>query len=305
MAKAEDVIKIAISEIGYKEKASNKDLDDKTANSSQPNNFTKYARDLDSVKNMYNGAKQGNAYCDIFNDWCHWMANNKDAEKTMYELCQPDKSAGAGCVYSYGYYKKAGRAGKEPKVGAQIFFTNNKAESGIHHTGIVEWFDKDTIGTLESNTSNMTARRTYKRNSSTIYGYGYPRYDVEPTGNGVNPNGTSKTASANASSIAVNPDINKLNKDTVKANGVVTADVLNVRTLPGASNPTLKSVPTIKKNTTVGVLDAVKADNGDVWYYILINGKTHGFVSSKYIKLNGATLSSSSCEDDSGKYSTR
>ena len=45
MAKASDVVKIALAEVGYKEKASNSQLDNPTANAGS-NNYTKYARDL-------------------------------------------------------------------------------------------------------------------------------------------------------------------------------------------------------------------------------------------------------------------
>ena len=42
----ETLIKIAEAEVGYLEKASNSQLDDKTANAGS-NNYTKYARDFD------------------------------------------------------------------------------------------------------------------------------------------------------------------------------------------------------------------------------------------------------------------
>ena len=71
---------------------------------------------------------------------------------------------------------------------------------------------------------------------------------------------------------------------TVKWTGKVTADVLNVRTWAGTENPNLKSVPTIKNGTKVGVCDSVKDSKGTNWYYIIINNKIYGFVHSSYIK---------------------
>ncbi len=59
---AESVIHIAKEERGYLEKASDRDLDSKTANAGK-NNFTKYARDLYP-------ALQGQPWCDMFVDWC-------------------------------------------------------------------------------------------------------------------------------------------------------------------------------------------------------------------------------------------
>ena len=52
----EKLINIANAEIGYLEKKSNKDLDNKTANAGS-GNYTKYARDLDNIPNFYNNCK--------------------------------------------------------------------------------------------------------------------------------------------------------------------------------------------------------------------------------------------------------
>ena len=49
------VLAVAVAEIGYKEKKSNSQLDDKTANAGS-GNYTKYARDFDKkYPNWYNG----------------------------------------------------------------------------------------------------------------------------------------------------------------------------------------------------------------------------------------------------------
>ena len=297
MAKAEDVIRIAIDEIGYHEKATNANLDDKTANSGS-NNWNKYARDLDTTE-MYNYPKligKVAAWCTIFVDWCHWIANNKNLDKTLYETCQQKKSTGAGTIESYRFYKAAGRIGKDPKVGADIFYTSNGKEAGIHHTGIVEKFDSQYVYTIEGNVSNMTKRVKTPRNSSKIYGYGYPRYDVEPTGNGF-------TTVPATSSITIHK-MGELSKIAL-ATGKVTANTLNIRTLPGASNPQLKSVPFIKKDTVVNICDAVKADDGSTWYYIQTSGK-YGFVAAKYIQLIGnASVDDANYQDGSVNYATR
>lgn len=82
-------------------------------------NYTKYARDLDAIPGFYNGHKQGYAWCDVFVDWCFVTAYGKDAALKL--LCQPMKSAGAGCRYSRGYYKAKGRLFNTPQPGDQIF----------------------------------------------------------------------------------------------------------------------------------------------------------------------------------------
>jgi len=128
----EKVLNLAREEIGYHEKITNSQLDDKYANAGG-GNFTKYGRDLDNVTNFYNGKKNGYAWCDQFYDWLFYKSFG--AQAAMKMLCQPAKSAGAGCMYSAEYYKAAGRWFTTPQPGDQIFFYSSGA---INHTGIVE-----------------------------------------------------------------------------------------------------------------------------------------------------------------------
>ena len=58
MTPAERVIATARAEIGYIEKETNSQLDDKTANPGD-SNWNKYARDLDALGIVYNGRKNG------------------------------------------------------------------------------------------------------------------------------------------------------------------------------------------------------------------------------------------------------
>ena len=173
------VIDIALNEVGYLEKASNSQLDSKTANAGY-GNWTKYARDLDKVTGFYNGKKNGYAYCDIFVDWCFVMAYGVDNAKML--LCQPDNSAGAGCTFSAQYYKKAGRFYKTPQVGDQIFFGTS---SECTHTGLVYMVDGSKVYTVEGNTSGASGeiangggvcKKSYSLSYNRIVGYGRPNY---------------------------------------------------------------------------------------------------------------------------------
>ncbi|MCM1222676.1 MAG: CHAP domain-containing protein, partial [Lachnospiraceae bacterium] len=69
MTPIEKLLATAQAEEGYLEKASNSQLDNPAANAGQ-NNWTKYARDLDALGRVYNGKKNGYAWCDVFVDWC-------------------------------------------------------------------------------------------------------------------------------------------------------------------------------------------------------------------------------------------
>ena len=81
MAKASDVVKIALAEVGYKEKASNSQLDNPTANAGS-NNYTKYARDLRDA-GYYNGNKNGFAWCDVFVDWTAKSAHSAVSSRSF------------------------------------------------------------------------------------------------------------------------------------------------------------------------------------------------------------------------------
>lgn len=166
------VIAIAMGEVGYKEKRTNASLDDKTANAGT-GNYTKYARDFDQkYPNWYNGKKNGFDWCDMFVDWCFLTAFGYN--KALELLCQPQKSAGAGCTCSFRYYKNKGQSGRTPKVGAQIFFGNS--ESDLRHTGLVYKVDNSYVYTIEGNTSAQVAYRKYNRATTKLW-YGYPNYD--------------------------------------------------------------------------------------------------------------------------------
>ena len=173
LATAEKVIAIAKAEVGYKEKASNANLDNKTANAGSAN-YTKYARDFDTkYPNWYNGKKNGFEWCDMFVDWCFLTAFGY--KKALELLCQPEKSTGAGCPFSYGFYDAKKQTGREPKIGAQIFFGNSP--NNLVHTGIVYDFNDTTVYTIEGNSNNQVAYRSYNRKANNLW-YGYPKYDV-------------------------------------------------------------------------------------------------------------------------------
>ena len=168
------VLAIARNEIGYPEKASNAQLDDPQANAGH-GNFTKYARDLDRIPGFYNTPKQGAMWCDVWYDWVQVAAFGPELAKQL--LCQPNGSAGAGCSFSMSYYQQHGQFHvSDPQPGDQIFFTYRPGE--ISHTGIVEKVEGGTVTTIEGNTSDMVARRSYSIGDSRIAGYGRPDWSL-------------------------------------------------------------------------------------------------------------------------------
>lgn len=167
------VLDVARSEIGYHEKNSAANLDDKTAPNDGMGNFTKFARDL-AAAGYYNGSKQGYAWCDVFVDWCFYMACERDRAKAEEVECQTGPY-GAGVGFSARYYKDQNRFYTSgPQAGDQIFFGDSD------HTGLVESVSDGYVTTIEGNTSDGTVqRKKYRLTNTWIMGYGRPKYDKE------------------------------------------------------------------------------------------------------------------------------
>ena len=176
MTAIERVIARAQAELGYIEKATNAQLDDKTTNAGA-RNWTKYARDLDEM-GIYNGPKNGYDWCDVFVDWCYIKEFGK--ELGMQLICQPEKSFGAGVNSSANYYKKAKRLDKEPAVGDQVFFLDT-SDGKYYHTGLVVAVYDDSITVIEGNAtakSDRVVQSTYKRTARKVGAFGHPRWDL-------------------------------------------------------------------------------------------------------------------------------
>lgn len=186
MKPVERLLATARAEIGYIEKETNAQLDDKTANAGD-GNWNKYARDLDALGVLYNGKKNGYAWCDIFTDWC--FIQTFGLELGLKLLCQAKKGVGAGCTGSANYYKQKGQFHtSSPQPGDQIFFTKDGGRS-FYHTGIVEKVAGGRVYTIEGNTSSAAGvvenggcvrDKSYVLTYSKIGGYGRPDFSIVP-----------------------------------------------------------------------------------------------------------------------------
>ena len=175
MQELEKVLQIASNEVGYLEKTSNSNLDSKTANAGD-RNYTKYARDMDNL-NVYNGKKQGYAWCNVFIDWCFVQALGVDRAKELLI------GFSAGCTQDYNWFKEKGQIVKNPQRGDLVFFGNTA------HIGIIEKVENGKIYTIEGNTSNKAelvtnggtvAKKSYAINSKYIHSFARPSYINTP-----------------------------------------------------------------------------------------------------------------------------
>ena len=174
---AETVVALARQEKGYIEKATNSNLDSKTANAGT-NNYTKYAAYIDTnYPQFYNGKKNGYEWCDVYVDYLFIRAY--DLDDALRLTGQPLKSSGAGCLYSYNYYKAKGRTNKTPKVGSQVFF--GTSEKSISHTGIVIAVEASRFLVSEGNSNNRVEENWYANNYAKLVGFGHPPYDTPET----------------------------------------------------------------------------------------------------------------------------
>lgn len=266
------VIAVAEAEVGYLEKATNADLDDKTANAGSKN-FTKYARDLAAYP-FYNGSKTGVAWCDVFVDWCFVQAYGlESAKKLTCQTMAASKNCGAGCKYSRSYYKSNGRLFDSPEPGDQIFFYS-KDKSSISHTGLVYKVDSSYVYTIEGNTSSASgvvanggavAKKKYALNYNRLAGFGRPDWSMD-----------GETTDTPEPSVPETPD--SADSSETAATGIVTivsnGGSVNVRVGNGTNYSRITSVKPGKTYPWVAT-----AANG--WHAIVISNRV-GWVSGNY-----------------------
>lgn len=171
MTAAERLIATARAELGYLEKASNKRLDNKTANVGS-NNYTKYARDIYP-------SLQGQPWCDMFVDWCFVQTFGQVNARQLI-----GDGFSAYTPTSAQYYKDKGWWRIVPLPGDQVFFKNDVR---INHTGIVTRVAGGRVYTIEGNTSGASGviangggvfEKSYALTYSRIAGYGRPDWSL-------------------------------------------------------------------------------------------------------------------------------
>lgn len=156
---AKDIVDVAIGELGYTEEG---------------NNSTKYGK--------WYGAN-GAAWCHMFVSWCA----NQAGVSTSIVPKTASTTSGMNWFKNKGLFKYKGKY--TPKRGDIVYF-----KTGRNHVGIVEKVSGSTLHTVEGNTSDKVARRTYPLNHSTITGYGVPKYENLNTSSG---SGSSSSSSSN------------------------------------------------------------------------------------------------------------
>lgn len=138
------IINVLNSWVGYLEKKSNKDLEDKTANAGM-NNYTIFAK---KYKEYTGQNYQGQAWCAMFVSCCFVAAVGLEKAKEL--LCGRLYSY---CPYGMAAFKKKGQLHTKPKKGDVVFFIRNGV---ARHTGYVYKVAGNSIYTIEGNTSGAS-----------------------------------------------------------------------------------------------------------------------------------------------------
>lgn len=234
------LIKIAKNEIGYLEKASNSQLDSKTANAGE-NNYTKYWRD---VKPSY----QGQPWCAAFVSWCMMKAFGLDTAKKLLKH------------WPYVYCPTMAdlfTLNSNPKVGDIVIFYRNGT---FTHTGIVIKVSGDRFWTVEGNTSGGSTiiangggvcQKSYYNSNLPGTKFCTPNYSLVKDTTPVSDSDTVKKQNTRAY-------IAQIKKDT------------KCYTKSNKKSPS-KLFPKLKKGAVVEVMKYTETDSSGLkWYFVRI-----------------------------------
>lgn len=234
------LIQIAKNEVGYLEKASNSQLDSKTANAGE-NNYTKYWRD---VKPSY----QGQPWCAGFVSWCFMKAFGQEKAKELLKH------------WPYVYCPTLGNLftkNANPKIGDIVIFYRNGT---FTHTGIVTAVIGDMFYTIEGNTSGASGiiangggvcAKSYLNSQMPGTKFCTPNYSLVKDTTPVSDSDTVKKQNTRAY-------IAQIKKDT------------KCYTKSNKNSPS-KLFPKLKKGAVVEVMKYTETDSSGLkWYFVRI-----------------------------------
>ena len=213
---AKDIVDVALGEVGYTESGTNR---------------TKYGQ-------WY--GMNGAMWCHMFVSWCANQAgvSTKIVPKTA------STTTGMEWFKNKGQFKYKGKY--TPKRGDIVYF-----KTGRSHVGIVEKVENGTLHTVEGNSSNKVAKRTYSLSESTLTGYGVPAYEYLNTSTG----GTTTTSSSKSSENEL-AALKRLLDRKYPTEKAVKADVVETGKLPKAN--VVVTVKCNKKLYEIPVKDGLK-----------------------------------------------
>lgn len=264
------LIATAKAEIGYMEKKSNAQLDNKTANVGD-GNYTKYWRDL---KPSWNGS----AWCAVWVSWCMYKTFGLETAKKL--LKHENDFPYVYCPTLGARFTKYAN----PQRGDIVIFYRNGT---FAHTGIVTKVEGDKFYTIEGNTNNgstiianggSVCSKSY--NNSNLPGTKFCRPDYSIVKSIMNSSSTSK------------PSTTTYNKWV----GEATKDGTDVFANPTGTSK-LSTYPKLNKGNLVDVIGV-----SGTRYQVKIADKFVGYVEKTNIKDPNAVVTKPSASTSKTKY---
>lgn len=259
------VIALEREQQGYIEKASNKDLDSKTANKGTAN-FTKYSRDINNVGLM---GCQGQPWCCSSQFWIDLECFGKEIALKLWNMTEKTY-VGYNCFSTYNAFSKVGQVGKEPKVGALVIFTFSHAGRVLsiytkNGKKYIECAEGNSSSNLTDNNGGMFNIRERGAYDSNIKGYCYIDYDSLDA-----PESISSLSSTPSDNLITHPIKTGQKRLTVRVDGY-----LNVRNFPSTGDVTTKlyngDIVTPEKKTFI---------DDKAWFWIK---ECNGWCSASYL----------------------
>lgn len=264
------LIATAQAEIGYMEKKSNAQLDNKTANVGD-GNYTKYWRDL---KPSWNGS----AWCAVWVSWCMYKTFGLETAKKL--LKHENDFPYVYCPTLGARFTKYAN----PQRGDIVIFYRNGT---FAHTGIVTKVEGDKFYTIEGNTNNgstiianggSVCSKSY--NNSNLPGTKFCRPDYSIVKSIMNSSSTSKPSTSTYK----------------KWVGAATKDDTDVFANPTGTSK-LSTYPKLNKGNLVDVIGV-----SGTRYQVKIADKFVGYVEKTNIKDPNAVVTKPSASTSRPKY---
>ncbi len=159
-----DTLSVALSQYGYHEGASTADFHG--TNGAGKGNFTEYGYAHGKVGGTY-----GYAWCAVFVSWCLSQAGEAKSAGGAFSSC----SLWIARLRELGQYTS--RSAHTPKMGDIIFFRTSGVSRASDHVGLVLDVRGGRVYTVEGNSSERVALRSYALTDTYIVGYGRPDYE--------------------------------------------------------------------------------------------------------------------------------
>lgn len=161
-----NVLRIAISQLGYHEGDSKKDFDGMNRGGSD--NYIEYARLI--VPNYNDNHYE---WCACFVNWCLSQARIDSCYGEIgcwkwVEWLKANKMFQNSAAYRGEYI---------PQPADMIFFNWDETNTTSGHIGYVLYVDDTTVYTIEGNSDNAVSLKSYPLDARCIIGYGTPLYD--------------------------------------------------------------------------------------------------------------------------------